>query len=90
MTEGNRKPVGFEQITDLDAAVALSVPARARVALFQAEDEGVRWRPDGTDPTDQVGHLLSAGEDLWYTSNLNLVRFIGIAAGAKLNVSFYA
>ena len=59
------------------------------VALIQAEDQNVRWRDDGTDPTASVGMLLEAGKDMLYTGDLGAIKFIEEAASAKLNVSYY-
>lgn len=86
-----REALGYEQLTSLGApAKALTVPARAKIAFIQAEAQAVRWRDDGTDPTASVGMRLVADEEMWFTGDLNAVKFIEEAAGAKLNVSYYA
>lgn len=85
------RPVGYQQITTLSAATALTVPKEARIAFIQAETANVRWRDDGTNPTAGVGMLLlSTSEGMWFTGKLQALRFIEAAAGAKLNVSYYA
>lgn len=87
----NWKSCGFQQITALSASAALTVPSNAKVALIQAQDKDVRWRPDGstTAPTASVGMVLAAGETLPYTGDLSKIRFIETAASAKLNVAYF-
>lgn len=84
-------PLGYQQITDVSASVGLtSPPAGAKAAIIQAEDQAVRWRDDGVAPTDSVGMLIPAGSELVYDGAMSSIRFIEAAAGATLNVSFYA
>jgi hypothetical protein len=82
-------PAGYQQITDVSASVGLTVPTGSVLALVQAQDQAVRWRDDGTDPTGTVGMVLSAGETLVYNGDLSAIEFIETAASAKLNVSYY-
>lgn len=91
---GSTKPAGltakgYQQLTSLASAAALTVPANATVALIQAESQSVRWRDDGTDPTTTVGMVLSAGESMFFTGSLVAFRAIEITASAKLNISYY-
>jgi len=89
--DGQREPIGFEQITDLSSAVGFaSVPTRARMAFIQAQGEDVRWRDDGTDPTSGVGMLITVDSILSYTGNMSKIKFIEASAGAVLNISYYA
>lgn len=86
------KPLGFLQVADVSASTALTVPAGAVFALITPEGQGVRWRDDGVAPTASVGYPLGAGSELEYTGSraaFAALRFIGQAAGAKLNVVFY-
>lgn len=80
---------GYQQITSLSAAAALTVPSGAIVALIQAETQSIRWRDDGTDPTTTVGMVLSAGESMFFTGSLAAFKAIEITASAKLNISYY-
>ena len=91
VVDGTIAMVGFQQITDLSSSESLTVPTGATMALIQAEDQNVRWRPDGssTAPTAAVGIVLEAGTDIFYTSDLSALRFIEEATSAKLNVAFY-
>lgn len=83
--------LGYQQINSLSAATGLTVPATATYAIIQCETQNVRWRDDGTDPTASVGMMLNVNPDvLIYDGNLRGIKFIEVAASAKLNVSYYA
>lgn len=84
-------PLGYEQVTSLSSAAGLaSIPAGTVMALIQAESQNVRWRDDGTNPTTTVGSLLMAGATLEYDAGtFARLKFIEVAASAKLNVSYY-
>jgi hypothetical protein len=82
--------LGYQQITNLTASTALTVPAGATMALIIPELQGVRWRDDGTAPTATVGMPLAAGTSLSYDGDLKAIRFIQQAATGYLNVSYYA
>lgn len=86
--EGNLSPLGYQQITDLSAAVGLTVPAGARLALIIPETQPVRWAELST-PTASVGMPQAVGQVLWYTGNLKALKFIEQTSSAKLNVSYY-
>lgn len=89
---------GYQQITNLTAAVGLTVPARdslgrvgsPTVAYIRCEGQAVRWRDDGVAPTASVGMNLNVGDVLEYDGDLKSIKFIQEAATAKLNVSYYA
>lgn len=90
--------IGYQQITSLSAAAGLTVPAidkngnkqQPTFALIIAEDQPVRWRDDGTDPTSTVGMILPINVPFQYDGDLTRIKFIQTAASAKLNVSYYA
>ena len=89
---------GYEQITNLTAAVGLTVPirdvnglsVRPIVALITPATAGVRWRDDGVDPTATVGMPLAVGETLQYNGDLTFIRFIQSGGVAELNINYYA
>lgn len=81
---------GYQQITDLDPAVGLTVPDGATIALIIPEAQAVRWRDDGTAPTATVGQPLAVGTELYYDVNLAAILFFEQTSGAKLNVTYYA
>ena len=82
--------LGYQQITSLSAAAALTVPSGATLAIITPESQAVRWRDDGTDPTSAVGMPVPISTVLSYDGDLQRIRFIEQAASAKLNVSYYA
>jgi hypothetical protein len=81
--------LGYQQLTSLGVAAALTVPSGARLAVIVAEDQAVRWRDDGADPTASVGMPLAVGVQFTYPGNLSAFRVIEQTAGATLNVSYY-
>lgn len=87
----NLNPKGYQQITSLSSAAALTVPVGAEVAYLQAETQNVRWRDDGTNPTGSVGIILYDGAaPTPYTGDLTALKFIEVTSSAKLNVSYYS
>jgi hypothetical protein len=82
--------LGYQQITSLSTATALTVPTGATMALIVPETQAVRWRDDGTNPTASVGMPVAVGESLNYDGDLKSIRFIEQTASAKINVSYYA
>ena len=91
---GSTKPSGltakgYQQLTSLSSAAALTVPSGATVALIQAESQSIRWRDDGSNPTTTVGMVLAAGESVFFTGSLSAFKAIEISASAKLNISYY-
>lgn len=90
--------LGYQQITSLSAATALTVPAKdvnglsckPSLAMITPETQAVRWRDDGVDPTASVGMPLAAGVTLQYDGDISNIKFIEQTAGAKLNITYYA
>jgi hypothetical protein len=83
-------PRGYQQITGMSAATALTPPGGATFAVVTAEGVDVRWRDDGVAPTATVGMLLYAGNTIEFSGDLATVQFIQTAAGSILNVSYYS
>lgn len=82
--------LGYQQLTSLSGATALTIPAGASVAICTPETQAVRWRDDGTNPTSSVGMPLAVGATLIYdAAALAALKFIEQTASAKLNVSYY-
>jgi hypothetical protein len=90
--------LGYQQITSLSTAQALTVPVRdaqglsvkPSLALITPLAQTVRWRDDGVNPTASVGMPLLAGVTLQYDGDLTRLRFIEATASAELNISYYA
>lgn len=75
----------YVQVTTLSSAVTLPKATIGRRALIQAEDQDLRWRADGTNPTSAIGMLIAAGDTLDYIGDLTKLRFIEAVGGATLN-----
>lgn len=85
-------PLGFQQITDVSAAVGLTVPTtnpKPTFAVIVPAVQAVRFRDDGTNPGAAVGIPIAVGQEFIYSGDLSAIRFIEQVAGAELNVSFY-
>lgn len=90
--------MGYQQITGVSSATALTVPVvnshglkqQPTLAFIIPEEQAVRWRDDGVDPTATVGMPLGIGEALVYDGDLTKIRFFEQTSGAILNVSYYA
>ncbi len=83
------KPLGYERLTGLSSAKALTPIDTARGALLIALTQAVRWRDDGTDPTAANGMPLAVDTPFWYTGDLTAIKFIELVASAEVNVSYY-
>lgn len=86
---GELECVGYEQITDLSAAVALNPPAGARLAFMIVEAAAVRYRTDGVDPTATVGMPIKANTIVMFDDGIFDKKFIEQSSGAILNVEYY-
>jgi hypothetical protein len=85
--------IGFDTDTDLAAASALpSVPSGCDVALITAEVGAVRWRADGTSPTNDIGHYLAATSTLEWRGPFDAIEFIRDDAGQSptITVSYFS
>lgn len=82
-------PLGYQQLTTLTAATALTPPAGATIADLVVEAQAVRYRDDAVDPTAAIGMPVASGARFTYVGDLSKVKFIAQTAGAILNVSYY-
>jgi hypothetical protein len=85
----NLRPLGYQQITDVSAAIGLTAPAGTAFAMITAGTSAVRWRDDGTDPTAGVGYPLPVNSELTYAGSFSALKFIQQAAGAVLDIVYY-
>ena len=84
------KQLGYQQITSLSSATALTIPAGCALAIVIPQTQAVRWRDDGTNPTGSVGYPLAVGQELYYDSaSLPALKFIEQTASAAINVCYY-
>jgi hypothetical protein len=89
------EPLGYQQLTALDTPTALTVPKRARSALFKAEAQALRWKDDtlvagATAVSASSGMVLDVGDEFFYSGKLSQMRWIEVVDAAILNVSYYA
>lgn len=83
-------PLGYQQITSLSAATALTVPAGANLAVIKCEAQAVRWRDDGVDPSATVGMPMAVADAPFsYSGALVSIKFFEQVSGAKLDVAYY-
>jgi hypothetical protein len=88
------EPRGYQQLTVSTVAIGLTVPKNANCALILVETDSIRWRDDGTDPTDSVGMLWFSANIININSAKQLAQFKAIrtannAADAILNIAYY-
>lgn len=84
-------PLGYQQIAAATLATAqtLTVPDRSQVAVMKVEAGALRWRDDGTSPTDAIGMLEADGAKFFYCGDLSAFEAIRVDATTILNVSYY-
>ena len=84
---------GFQTLTmgsGVGDATNLTVPDGAAMIVASNDGGGVRWRDDGTSPTDLIGHVLGNGNSLTYDGDLAGIEFISQGASSGvLSVSYY-
>lgn len=83
--------LGYEQLILVGGTAApfATIPAGAKMAVIVSENALVRWRDDGTAPTNSIGMPLSPGVSWVYAGPFATLQFIAPVA-AIVNVSFYA
>ena len=84
------EPVGDETITGLSVVKTLTTPGDALYVWLQAQDQDVRLRDSGSDPSASEGMLIVAGAaPIFYSGKLSAVKLIETAVGASVFVSYY-
>ena len=85
------RPLGYQQLSGISVATALTIPAGAAKALISVETNNVRWRDDGTAPTATVGQLLKTTDPelLYLDGGLGAMQFIPVTSTATVNVTYY-
>lgn len=73
---------------------AVNLPSAIRTlkvdfAVITVEDDQVRFRIDGSDPTSSEGHLLEVGDqlELHDAQEIQAIRFIRVTGDADLKIS---
>lgn len=85
------EPLGYQQLTVSSTAVAFTLPAGpVRMAVVMVEDNPVRFRDDGTNPSASVGTLVQPNVAILVCgAAMNKFRAIRQGSDAKLSVHFY-
>ena len=101
--QGVQPVIGFEQITVSSTSVGLT-PAtfetfestnntrqQSKIATITTENNSIRVRFDGTDPTSSVGHLITAGSALELQSigQIRNLRMIRVTSDAIATVTYF-
>lgn len=100
---GGLNQIGYQQLSVSNTSVALTLPTAANAtrpkhAIIKNESSttSVRWRADGTDPTDSVGMLVGPGEVLnWmdpvldYFGILKRIEFIRATNDTTLSIAYF-
>ena len=71
-----------------------ALPDACNRAFITCEDDAVRWRGDGTDPTASVGHVLAKSDSIAFTNVnyrqfLKKIRFLRVTTDAKLRITYF-
>jgi hypothetical protein len=85
--------VGYVDVTKTDdtAGGLGTIGPSVTQASLKCEDNALRWRADGTAPTNDVGKLMNVGDELLlvgndYGSFLNAFSFINDADGSNARI----
>ena len=67
-----------------------NMPDGCKAVRLTPAAQAVRWRDDGGNPSTADGHYIAANESLYIESNsMGGLRVIGVASGAKVNITYY-
>lgn len=87
------KCIGHATDADLAAASGLpSLPEGCDMAIISVEGGNVRWRADGTDPTNDTGHILYSAGQMEWRGPFSAIKFIEDSAAdtPTITVSYYS
>lgn len=82
-----RKFNGQYRVTDLSSAI--TCPGVGGMVTIQAENDDLRYRCDGIDPTTSVGMLLPEGESVTLEVEPHRIRIIETTGDGVLNAIIY-
>jgi len=90
----NRTPAGFEnlQVTAIAAASPTPTIDDPQAMYITVEDQSIRYRADDiADPTTALGHLVTAGQNIWFEnpSAIRSFRAIALTGTASLMITYY-
>lgn len=89
---GCRTYTGFTTASKLlpaREANGLDIPPNVDLTILTIEDQSMRYKDDGTNPTTTKGVMLLVGRRMKYTSDPRNLSFIELAATATIQAAFY-
>ena len=93
--EIGRTPNGDYEEIDVTAAAVFRLDAtysaNAGAVFLTVEDNNLRYRIDGGNPDANSGHLVYAGQNIWFTDprSIQYLRMIGDGGTARVIVTYY-
>lgn len=78
----------FQQLTDCDPAVGLTVPDNVVGAYVSVDTADVRFRADGTAPTAAIGCLIVAGSGPVYLPGATFLEAVKFFGAGVVNVQY--
>lgn len=85
----------FEQITDISSATGLTAAnvkaAGVVYAQIQVTTSDMRYRTDGTDPTNAIGTYIAQNGiiEIWGLQDMLAFRAIDVTGTSKLEVTYF-
>tara|TARA_R100000808_G_scaffold3870_1_gene13203 strand:- start:2344 stop:2661 length:318 start_codon:yes stop_codon:yes gene_type:complete len=74
--------VGHDTVTVSTSAVGPTIPAENTTACqIRVNDQSIRWRADGTDPTSSEGFTSTSGDIFILTKETEIDQFKAIRKG---------
>jgi hypothetical protein len=97
---GLRRPLGYQQLSLTGSSQSLTLPAvqpniamPIGYAVIQciggATTDFAVWRDDGPAPTATVGMQLFSGQELDYSGDVTMLKFILGSGVPVLNIAYY-
>jgi len=89
------RTISFEQITSISSATGLTstnyAAAGVVFAQVQVTSSDMRYRTDGTDPTNAVGTYIAENGiiEVWGQDDMAAFRAIDVAGTSKLEVTYF-
>ena len=89
------RTISFEQITDISSSTELTEENRIATgvvyALVQFTGNAARYRTDGNDPTNAIGHYVAQNGaiEVWGVEDMENFRAIQTGATGLLEVTYF-
>lgn len=87
-------PTGFQKLTVSSSAVGFTLPAnvpQVRAVIFTVENNPIRMKVDGGDPTTTDGILLYIGDEVELTNvtMINNCKLIAQSSDGLVQIQFF-